>query len=186
VTIAFATYVSIGPKRSTACSTTCATSSWTVQSAGTASASEPNASISRTHASSPSAPRAVTTTFAPRLPAARATARPRPLDAPVTTRTCSPSGFFTTFESPLECRWKPGTLRAMPNIGTGEIILLLLLALLLFGAKRLPEIGRSLGTGMKEFKDSVTGNKRDDQDQPELPASTSTETTSSPREHETV
>jgi sec-independent protein translocase protein TatA len=45
----------------------------------------------------------------------------------------------------------------MPNIGTGEIILLLLLALLLFGAKRLPEIGRSLGTGMKEFKDSVTG-----------------------------
>ena len=45
----------------------------------------------------------------------------------------------------------------MPNIGTGEIILLLLLALLLFGAKRLPEIGRSLGSGMREFKDSVTG-----------------------------
>jgi sec-independent protein translocase protein TatA len=73
----------------------------------------------------------------------------------------------------------------MPNIGTGEIILLLLLALLLFGAKRLPEIGRSLGTGMKEFKDSVTGNRRDD-DTPELPSSTSTETTPSPREHETV
>jgi sec-independent protein translocase protein TatA len=50
----------------------------------------------------------------------------------------------------------------MPNIGTGEIILLLLLALLLFGAKRLPEIGRSLGTGMKEFKDSVTGKSRDE------------------------
>jgi len=50
----------------------------------------------------------------------------------------------------------------MPNIGTGEIILLLLLALLLFGAKRLPEIGRSLGTGMKEFKDSVTGKPRDE------------------------
>ena len=49
----------------------------------------------------------------------------------------------------------------MPNIGTGEIILLLLLALLLFGAKRLPEIGRSLGTGMKEFKDSVTGKTHD-------------------------
>lgn len=43
------------------------------------------------------------------------------------------------------------------NIGTGEIILLLLLALLLFGAKRLPEIGRSLGSGLREFKDSVTG-----------------------------
>jgi sec-independent protein translocase protein TatA len=38
-----------------------------------------------------------------------------------------------------------------------HIILLLLLALLLFGAKRLPEIGRSLGSGMREFKDSVTG-----------------------------
>ena len=45
----------------------------------------------------------------------------------------------------------------MPNIGPTEIILLLLVALLLFGAKRLPEIGRSLGSGMREFKDSVTG-----------------------------
>jgi len=73
----------------------------------------------------------------------------------------------------------------MPNIGTGEIILLLLLALLLFGAKRLPEIGRSLGSGMREFKDSVTG--KSSNDTPELPTSTSTETTTtSPREHETV
>jgi sec-independent protein translocase protein TatA len=37
-----------------------------------------------------------------------------------------------------------------------HIVLLLLIALCLFGAKRLPEIGRSLGTGMREFKDSVT------------------------------
>jgi sec-independent protein translocase protein TatA len=65
----------------------------------------------------------------------------------------------------------------MPNIGTGEIILLLLLALLLFGAKRLPEIGRSLGTGMKEFKDSVTGKSRDEA--AELPPA-------EPRERETV
>jgi sec-independent protein translocase protein TatA len=73
----------------------------------------------------------------------------------------------------------------MPNIGTGEIILLLLLALLLFGAKRLPEIGRSLGSGMKEFKDSVTGNTKPDA--PELAPSTPVETTTtSPREHETV
>jgi sec-independent protein translocase protein TatA len=47
----------------------------------------------------------------------------------------------------------------MPNIGPMEIILLLGLALLLFGAKRLPEIGRSLGSGMREFKDSVTGDR---------------------------
>jgi sec-independent protein translocase protein TatA len=76
----------------------------------------------------------------------------------------------------------------MPNIGTGEIILLLLLALLLFGAKRLPEIGRSLGSGMKEFKDSVTGmTKHDDPPPAELAPPTAVETTAtSPREHETV
>jgi sec-independent protein translocase protein TatA len=73
----------------------------------------------------------------------------------------------------------------MPNIGTGEIILLLLLALLLFGAKRLPEIGRSLGSGMREFKDSVTGKTTDT---PELPpaAAEPTVTAASPREHDTV
>jgi sec-independent protein translocase protein TatA len=37
-----------------------------------------------------------------------------------------------------------------------HLALLLLIALLLFGAKRMPEIGRSLGSGMREFKDSVT------------------------------
>jgi sec-independent protein translocase protein TatA len=45
----------------------------------------------------------------------------------------------------------------MPNIGPLELILILVVVLLLFGAKRLPELGRSLGSGMKEFKDSVTG-----------------------------
>jgi sec-independent protein translocase protein TatA len=38
-----------------------------------------------------------------------------------------------------------------------HLVILLAVALLLFGAKRLPEIGRSLGVGMREFKDSVTG-----------------------------
>jgi sec-independent protein translocase protein TatA len=38
-----------------------------------------------------------------------------------------------------------------------HLLLLLLLILLLFGARRLPEIGRSLGTGMREFKESITG-----------------------------
>ncbi len=45
----------------------------------------------------------------------------------------------------------------MSNIGPVEIIGLLIIALLLFGAKRLPEIGKSLGSGMREFKDSVSG-----------------------------
>ena len=60
----------------------------------------------------------------------------------------------------------------MPNIGPGEIILLLLLALLLFGAKRLPEIGRSLGKGMREFKDSISGKDDDVQRRAELPVGT--------------
>jgi sec-independent protein translocase protein TatA len=42
-------------------------------------------------------------------------------------------------------------------IGTPEIIIILVVLLLLFGAKRLPEMGRSLGRGMREFKDSVSG-----------------------------
>lgn len=73
----------------------------------------------------------------------------------------------------------------MPNVGPLEIVGLLLLALLLFGAKRLPEIGRSLGTGMREFKDSVSGKT---EERAELPVSTTQETTahSPSRENETV
>jgi sec-independent protein translocase protein TatA len=65
----------------------------------------------------------------------------------------------------------------MPNVGGGEIVLLLLLALLLFGAKRLPEIGRSLGRGMREFKDSVTGTERSDYGAPSLEPSERSEPT---------
>jgi sec-independent protein translocase protein TatA len=76
----------------------------------------------------------------------------------------------------------------MGNIGAPEIILLLLLALLLFGAKRLPEIGRSLGTGMREFKDSVTGDNRPEPSQiAQLPIGTPDRTAPvSARENETV
>jgi sec-independent protein translocase protein TatA len=68
-----------------------------------------------------------------------------------------------------------------------HIIVLLLLALLLFGAKRLPEIGRSLGSGMREFKDSVTGNGPGDEPH-ELPPPDPAEkkTTASPSDRETV
>lgn len=45
----------------------------------------------------------------------------------------------------------------MGPLGWPEIILILLVLLLVFGAKRLPEMGRSLGRGMREFKDSVSG-----------------------------
>ena len=57
----------------------------------------------------------------------------------------------------------------MPNIGPLEIIIVLIIVLIIFGPKRLPDLGRSLGRGMREFKDSVTGkDKDDDEDRPEL------------------
>jgi sec-independent protein translocase protein TatA len=43
------------------------------------------------------------------------------------------------------------------GIGIWEILILLLVVLLVFGPKRLPEMGRSLGKGMREFKDSISG-----------------------------
>jgi sec-independent protein translocase protein TatA len=71
----------------------------------------------------------------------------------------------------------------MPNVGPWEIILLLLLALLLFGAKRLPEIGRSMGRGLREFKESVSGKDHDDDEPAELPVQT-TDATIAARERE--
>ena len=49
----------------------------------------------------------------------------------------------------------------MPSIGPLEIVIVLVIVLVIFGPKRLPDLGRSLGRGMREFKDSVTG-KDDD------------------------
>ena len=49
------------------------------------------------------------------------------------------------------------------GIGIWELLIILVVLLLLFGAKRLPEMGRSLGKGMREFKDSVTGDSKDDE-----------------------
>ena len=50
------------------------------------------------------------------------------------------------------------------GIGIWELLILLLVLLLVFGPKRLPEMGRQLGKGMREFKDSVTGDGKDDDD----------------------
>ena len=77
-----------------------------------------------------------------------------------------------------------------------HIVLLLLIALLLFGGRRLPEIGKSLGHGMREFKDAVTGSTptpSEEAQQPELPPADTTvqataaePTTATPPERETV
>jgi sec-independent protein translocase protein TatA len=55
--------------------------------------------------------------------------------------------------------WTPGPL---------EIVVVLVIVLIVFGPKRLPDLGRSLGSGMREFKDSVTG--KEEQPLREAPA----------------
>lgn len=51
----------------------------------------------------------------------------------------------------------------MPNVGAPELIVILIIALLVLGPKKLPEVGRSMGRGMREFKDSLAGNDSDDE-----------------------
>lgn len=49
------------------------------------------------------------------------------------------------------------------NIGLPEIAIVLVIALIVFGPKRLPELGKSLGSGLREFKASITGDRSDDE-----------------------
>ena len=61
------------------------------------------------------------------------------------------------------------------NVGPLEIGIVLLIVLVIFGPKRLPQLGRSLGSGMREFKDAVTGKNKDDEpDAIEAPPTTTT------------
>lgn len=55
-------------------------------------------------------------------------------------------------------------VRMLGNIGPLEIVVVLIIALVVFGPKRLPELGSSLGRGIREFKETVTGEKPDDDD----------------------
>jgi sec-independent protein translocase protein TatA len=54
----------------------------------------------------------------------------------------------------------------MPNVGPMELVLVLAIALIVLGPKKLPEVGRSLGKGMREFKESLSGDHRDDDEEP--------------------
>ena len=53
------------------------------------------------------------------------------------------------------------------SIGPGELIIVLVIALIVLGPKKLPEVGRSVGKGMREFKDSLSGISLDDDDEDE-------------------
>ena len=79
------------------------------------------------------------------------------------------------------------------GIGIWELLILLLVLLLVFGPKRLPEMGRQLGKGMREFKDSVSGSEKDDVDHHTVeevaelpPADTATTSAAPARERDTV
>jgi sec-independent protein translocase protein TatA len=55
----------------------------------------------------------------------------------------------------------------MPNVGPLELIVVLIIALVIFGPKRLPELGRSMGKGIREFRGSISGKGDDDEDEDE-------------------
>lgn len=55
----------------------------------------------------------------------------------------------------------------MPNVGPLELAIVLVIALIVFGPKRLPELGRSLGRGIREFRGSVSGESREEPEQHE-------------------
>jgi sec-independent protein translocase protein TatA len=56
----------------------------------------------------------------------------------------------------------------MPSVGFPELIVILAIALIVLGPKKLPEAGRALGKGMREFKDSISGETRDEDERASL------------------
>ncbi len=69
-----------------------------------------------------------------------------------------------------------------------DLIIVLVIVLLIFGPKRLPGLGRQLGQGMREFKDSITGNSKDDEaeSRPELTSATASTPDTTPAQRESA
>jgi sec-independent protein translocase protein TatA len=74
----------------------------------------------------------------------------------------------------------------MPNVGPLELAIVLIIALVIFGPKRLPELGRSVGKGIREFRSSISGKGGDDDDDDEKPEIESGSKPAEPVEGEVV
>ncbi len=57
-------------------------------------------------------------------------------------------------------------LAIIPNVGPWELALILLIVLIIFGANKLPKIAKDLGSGIREFKKSISGEKDESKDEP--------------------
>jgi sec-independent protein translocase protein TatA len=62
------------------------------------------------------------------------------------------------------------------NVGPLELVIVLVIALVILGPKRLPEVGKSIGNGMREFKDAISGQSKDE-DEDEITTLKSSERT---------
>jgi sec-independent protein translocase protein TatA len=74
------------------------------------------------------------------------------------------------------------------SIGWQGAVIIVIVLLVIFGPKRLPEMGRSIGRGMREFKDSVSGKDDDDEQPREIPPAAQDDTVpgTTPRERDSV
>ncbi len=71
----------------------------------------------------------------------------------------------------------------MGPIGIPELVIVLVILLVIFGPKRLPGLGRSLGSGMREFKDSISGDSKERDDDDERPSLNAAASTSATEQH---
>jgi sec-independent protein translocase protein TatA len=74
----------------------------------------------------------------------------------------------------------------MPNIGPTELIVILVIALLVLGPKKLPEVGKSLGKGIREFKDGISSSAEARDEAPALPQQPPAQVGAPPQAADTV